>query len=82
MSVDFNHFTETTKAGKSTAWLNSYLTRREARIPFVHATNFTSFEESELELDKKDNYSRESVQCQNQKEDICTIEPLLGNAEH
>ena len=51
-------------------------------IHFMHATNFTSFEESELEQEKKDNYSRESVQYLDQKKDICTIEPLLGNAEH
>ena len=48
----------------------------------MHATNFTSFEESELEQEKKDNYSRESVQYLDEKEDICTIEPLLGNGGH
>ena len=44
--------------------------------------NFMSFEESELEQEKKDNYSRESVQYLDQIRDLCTIEPLIGNAEH
>ena len=35
----------------------------------MHATNFMPYEESELEQEKKDDYSRESVQYLDQKED-------------